>query len=209
MPRQFDVPEEVIQDVVMRKRKPDAYSEYLTGIHSEHVIGVNNAYQIGDWIDIVFFGDCAWYLVHRFALERWPGLKVTCCSRFENKLEKNSGGIKYLRRDTNRRHGISNNSSQVSWNGNSGAAAINLAVHLGVKRIILLGFDMCLDEKQVSHWHGSHGKSNEKKRPPPFAKHMRGFPAIAEDAKQMGIEVLLVGPSAIEVFPKVSLKNII
>lgn len=40
---------------------------------------------------------------------------------------------------------------------NSGAGAINLAAHLGVKKIILLGYDMQYTGGK-RHWHGDHPK---------------------------------------------------
>jgi hypothetical protein len=211
MPRQFNIPEEIIQNVIKREEKPSAYSPYLSPIHNKHVIAINNTYQIGNWIDAVFFGDCCWYLVHRMALANFPGLKVTCCDRFEKNDKKcREEGIKYLAKDKNHRQGISNNRSAVSWNSNSGAAAISLAVHFGVKRIILLGFDMCLDDGGVSHWHGSHGKPGERLKSPPFKRHLKGFPAISEDAQRMGIEIINANPkSAIDVFTKMSVGELL
>lgn len=193
---------------------PSTYSPYLAPIHGAHIIGVNNAYQIGSWLDCVFFGDCGWYLVHRMALAKFRNLKITCCPRFANKPERDCEGIKYLAKgggrgivgNDSKQYGLSTNPSKVAWNHNSGAAAISLAVHFGVKKIILLGFDMCLDDGKVSHWHGSHGN----KKPPPFARHLKGFPAIAEDAARLGVEFLNANPeSAITSFPKVQLSEVL
>jgi len=211
MPRQFGVPEEVIRTVVSRQMTASAYGPYMSPIHDKHVIGVNNVYQIGDWIDVIFFGDCSWYLFHRPYIAKWPKLKVTCCNRFASRTESQSEGVKYLPKDTTKSFGISSNPSTVSWNSNSGAAAISLAAHLGVKRIILLGFDMSLDGHKVSHWHGPHNpQKNAKPTKPPFARHLKGFPAIASDAAARGIEILNACPeSAITVFPKINLKDIL
>lgn len=210
MPRQFDVPEETIRQVMNRKLPPSTYSPYLSPIHGKHVIAVNNAYQIGSWIDVVFFGDCSWYLVHRKKLAEFPGLKVTCCTRFTKKPREKSEGIKYLAKDASHRLGISSDKSKISWNSNSGAAAISLAVHFGVKRIILLGFDMRLDQGKISHWHGSHGKPGEKRKPPPFNRHLRGFPAIAQEAESMGVEIINTSlKSAILNFPKTAIKDLL
>jgi hypothetical protein len=186
------------------------YSAYLAPLHDMHVIGINNIYRIGTWIDILFFGDCGWYLAHKGVIADFPKLKVTCCDRFANKSIDQSEGIKYLAKDKQKTRGISDDPSTVSWNGNSGAAAISMAVHLGVKKIVLLGFDMSLDANNVSHWHGSHyaWKQGGKKRSPPFSRHMIGFPTIAADAKRLGVEILNCSPiSAIDVFPKVSLQE--
>jgi hypothetical protein len=175
-------------------------------IQDEHVIGVNNVYKIADWIDACYFGDCGWYKVHRRALAKWAGLKVTSCSRFKNKPPEESEGIKFLEKDSDKRLGLGTDAQRLCWNHNSGAAAINLAVHLGVKQIRLLGFDMQSDKDEVTHWHGSHGN----KRTPPYARHLKGFPQIAEDAEVLGIEILNVNPeSAIEAFPKVTLEEVL
>ena len=106
--RELDVPEDVIRSVaVLRELPPSTFSPYLSPIHDKHVIGINNAYQIGPWIDVLFFGDCSWYLVHRRQLIDWPGLKVTSCNRFERGDRGKHEGIKYLARDKSHKKGIS------------------------------------------------------------------------------------------------------
>jgi hypothetical protein len=210
VPIEFGVPQETIQKVCNGILPPSAYSEYLKPIHDQHVIGINNAYQIGNWIDILFFGDSSWYLSHRQKLANWPGLKVCCDNKFANRPREKMEGVKFLERDKEKRQGISTNPSKISWNSNSGAAAISLAHHLGVKKIFLLGFDMSLDEKSVySHWHGSHSPPGQKpKRQPPFGRHLKAFPAIARDAKKLGIKIFNVSSvSKIDCFPKVTLRE--
>jgi len=206
VPYQFDIPEDVIERVCNGKLPSYSYSPYLEVLHDKHIIGVNNVYQMGAWIDFLFFGDGSWYLTHRLNLAKWIGIKVTCSPKFQRDKYAKQEGIKYLAKDKTHKHGLSSVPYKVSWNGNSGAAAISLAAHLGVKRIILLGFDMNMDGK-FSHWHGSHGKKN---RTPPFRRHLQGFPNIAEDAKRMKIEILNANKnSAITSFPKVTLEEVL
>jgi len=210
VPHQFEVPSEVIQKVYTGRLSPSAYSDYMRPLHNRHVIGINNAYQLGTWVDILFFGDSHWYLKHRVKLAEWPGLKVCCDQKFANRPRNKMEGIKFLERDKKRREGISSDPSKVSWNANSGAAAISLAYHLGVRRINLLGFDMTMDdEKSHSHWHGSHMPPGQRaKRSPPFEKHLKGFPAIARDAEELGIEIYNLSPiSKIDCFPKIGLRE--
>lgn len=213
MAREFDIPQDTVTKVRTGELPPAVYSPFLAPIHDKHIIGINNAYQLGHWLDCIFFGDCAWYLVHRQVLAKFPNLKVTCCPRFANRSQKDMEGIKYLAKGGGReitgggpKYGLSGNLSKVAWNHNSGAAAISLAAHFGVRRIVLLGFDMTMDGDS-SHWHRGYGHKHPEKF---FPRHLRGFPTIAEDAKVRGIEILNANPgSAIGAFPKVSLKEVL
>jgi hypothetical protein len=220
---QFEVPSDLARMLKTRDVPLSELSPYMAAIHDKHVIGVNLAYQIGDWIDVIFFGDCSWYLWHRKQLAKVNALKVSCCPRFAQKPEDDPERIKFLHKDKEYRQGITKKRDRVAWNNNSGAAAINVARHFGVKRIVLLGFDMCLDEKGTSHYHGCHyekisgpkdPKGNPKKLPKrkklPFSRHLKGFPKIAADAKHMGIEIVNASPnSTIDVFPKIPVKELI
>lgn len=220
MPYQFGISDDIISAVCKGEKHPNAYEKYMTCIKDEHVIGINNAYMLAKWIDIIFFGDCDYYRIHRLALSKFPGLKVTCCPKFANRSKEQMEGIKYLQKYAGRKHGISDNPAKVSWNSNSGAAAISLAYHLGVKQVYLLGFDMKINQQtNDSHWHGNHirfkegGKKQDRKlkiKGPPFNRHLKGFPAIAKDAKQFGIEIINLSPeSEINVFHKGNLKDVI
>lgn len=203
MPKQFDIPDEIITGVRSGELGPDAYSPFMESIHDEHVIGVNNAYQIGTWIDACLFGDCGWYLVHRQKLARWPNLKVGCCFGCPAYLD--SEGIKYLARDKVRKIGIGVNPKKLSWGYNSGSAAINLAAHFGVRQIILLGFDMSHPAPETTHWHKGHGYARKS-----YRRFLKGFPAIAFDANKLGIEILNASPeSSITSFPKANISEVL
>lgn len=210
LPRQFSVPEEVINQVTTRQKSPSAYSPYMKAIHSKHVIGVNAAYTLGTWIDLVIMGDRGFYLSHRQRLAEFPGIKVSCNPGHAGLQKEN---IKYLQRDK-KRFGISDFPQCVCWNGNTGAAAISIAANAGVHRIILLGFDMRLTNDR-QHWHSLYGSAHrpmDKNRLMhlPFDRHLKCFPDIARDAKRRGIEILNACPdSAIECFKKVTVKELL
>jgi len=204
VPRQFDVPENIIQKVLDGELPISAYSPYLSAIHQKHIIGVNIAYLLGNWVEIVFFGDNNFYFTQMEGLAKFPGLKITCNPNAD-KIADNS--VKRLGRLGHK--GISNNPSYVCWNGNSGAAAISVAANAGAKRIILLGFDMKLVNNE-QHWHRMYKRKKKDAPYLPFHRHIVGFPQIAKDARRMGIEILNASPdSAIEVFRKVTVKEIL
>jgi len=213
---QFNIPKNIVQSVIEGKTTPNAYSPYMEAIHDKHVIGVNMSYKIGNWIDFVFFGDSGFFVREKNNISIFPGIKVSCHPQVEK-----CPWVKYVGRDTKHPKGISSNPKMVSWNANSGAASISLAAHLGVKRIILVGFDMKLDDSGKQHWHDLYGKlknlninaGKEKRRGPgglPFNRHLLGFSQIAKDANNMGIEILNASiNSAIQEFKKVNVKDLI
>jgi len=204
VPRQFGVPEDVIQKVFKGELTPSAYSPYMESIHSQHIIAVNMAYRLGDWVDCVFFGDDSFYKNNLQSLVQYKGLRVTCAQR----VPQTGGVFKVVERDAKKKYGVSFNENHVAWNGHSGGSAINLAVHFGVNRIILLGFDMSLDGDKNQHWHKFYPTKNKMSPLSVMQRHMKGYPTISTDLKGK-VEVINCSPnSAITVFPKLNFKDI-
>jgi hypothetical protein len=115
-------------------------------LKGKKTIGCNNAYQLGfDVCKICIFGDRKWYLHHKKDLASYTGVVYGA----EPSLKSQSLGseVKMLKRYAK---GICEDG--VGWNGNTGYAAINLAILLGAKRIYLLGFDMKRTPER-SNWH--------------------------------------------------------
>lgn len=224
-PRVFGVPEWLIKKVVDGEMTPAVFSDYYKPIHGKHTIGINNAYQLGNWVDFCFFGDASWFMHHTKLTRKYRGMLVSCSDRMDSPETADWRRVKYLQKCEDeeetpkgarkKKYGLTSNRSQVVWNGNSGTAAINMAVHLGVKNIVLVGFDMkCseLDEKEVTHWHGYHREKYAKKKKaikkPPFSRHMKGYPRIQAEASRMGVSIYNMSPiSAIECLPKINLKQ--
>ena len=207
VPKQFGIPDSVVQDVIRGSSPPSVYSSYMSYLHDKHVIGINVAFLIGNWIDMVFFGDSNFFKNYQTQLAEFPGLRVS-----SHPVTKAPYWIKYVGRNINHSSGISPDPAKVSWNGNSGAAAISVAANAGAKRIFLLGFDMKLSKGNDQHWHDLYkrGKIEGKRiKKLPFNNHLLGFPQIATDAKKRGIEIINVNPdSAITQFKKVSMTEI-
>lgn len=157
-------------------------------LRGSRVIAVNNAYQLGDWIDVLFFGDCRWYHVHKKRLLDFAGLKVTRCE-----AHRTQPGIKAIK-CMNRVNGLSKNPSLLSWNLSSGACAINLATLLGVKKIVLLGFDMRKIDNR-NNWHSEHpGSVNPKHNP--YVRFVKRFTSIAKDLKGLNVECINATPGS-------------
>ena len=169
-------------------------------LHNKHVIGCNDAYKLGDWVDICCFGDAKWYRHHKNnGLATFGGIKVTWRSEFIDDpnvmvLKGRPGGL-FLKPEW------------IGWNTNTGALAINLAVKLGCKKIILLGFDMKLREDGIGNWYDNQ---LDKPKNEVFKKFHRGFVCLASDMKKKVPEVVVLNAnpdSDLDVFPKITLEE--
>lgn len=210
MPEQFGVPKDVIASVQSQEQPPSVYSPYLSPIHGKHIIGVNAAFLIGNWIDVMIFGDSNFYFSYRLEMAKYHNIKVSCNPNMHSG-KQGVYGLKYVPRNGNHPMGLSEKKNHISWNHNTGAAAINLAYHFGVKRILLLGFDMKLSDTDKQHWHGLYPSAKRTgKRNLPFHRHLQSYTPLSNDAQRLGIEILNVNEnSAIGQFPKVKLNDVL
>lgn len=186
-------------------------NELLLPIQNKNTIGINNAFELGSWIDVCYFGDSRWFEWNRKKLRTFGGLKITSVSGLSER-----GDIKtvFWSRDKDKEGcpkmlGIDKNPKYVRWNWSSGGAAINIAYHLGIKRIVLIGYDMCSNSNGENNWHDNHLIKNDKKNEEiTFKRFMQGFSVIAEDLKNEEIEVINTNLSSkIEAFPKIKLEE--
>jgi hypothetical protein len=212
MTEQFNIPQEVVDKVMMGINPLSTYSPYLSFLHDKHVIAVNEAFKLGSWIDVLFWGDDNYYKTRKTEILGFEGLRVTCMNE-----QIMSQKIKNLKRHSFKKNndpliGVSEDVSKVAWNihkGNSGSAAINLAVHFGVKEIYLIGFDMNLDANNNQHWHNSY-HTNITTVGGTFKRHLSNFPQIAEDLNRLGIKCINLNPkSAINDFEKMTVTDLI
>ena len=163
------------------------------------VIGINDAYRIAPWIDILYGADKLWWKNHNGA-NGYKGLKVSIepgVDSFSNiKLMKNTGS-----------KGLERDNEGLRTGSNSGYQAINLAYHMGAKRILLLGYDMKYKEGEGSHWFGNHPWRGEKV---PVSQFLPYFPELKRELDKEGVDVVNCSrDSALEVFRKERLQKVI
>ena len=164
------------------------------------VIAINNAYQLASWADMLYFCDDRWWKWHQddAALQSFAGEIVTLenpnlCERFTR--------IKSVRNYGN--DGLSELPDGVKTGANSGYQVINLAVHLGAAKIVLLGYDMAFKGGR-SHWHQGHPMNPSENT---YQSMLPNFPTLVEPLKKRGVDVINATPgSALECFRKKDLK---
>ena len=162
-------------------------------LKNKNVIGCNTAYTLGeDVVDLVFFGDEKWWNYHRANLQQFKNPIIT-----NHPNLKDVSGVTWCPRSKDGFHRHS-----IGWNGNTGAAAINLALLLGAQRILLLGYDMELDPDGGSNWYPTTYT-------PATAEHYQLYSQSLEkhvcdiEQKWPNVSILNLNPqSKLEVFEK-------
>ncbi len=100
-------------------------------------IAVNSSWQLARFCDVLYAGDSAWWEAYGGAVdipaERWT----------HNPNVAKALGIQ----------AVGKGQSVL----NSGYRAIELAIHFGAARVLLLGYDCSV--RQGTHWHGDHDKT--------------------------------------------------
>jgi hypothetical protein len=143
-----------------------------TLLHSELTIGCNTAFKLGTKVcKICFFGDPTWFNHFKFELADFEG------AVFTNHRDYEKSKIPWLWYVPRQAQGLHNGA--LGWNGNTGAAAINLAFILGAKRVYLLGFDMQrINDK--SNWH-EHVIRPEATKPYIYKTFIHDFRHVVRD----------------------------
>lgn len=193
---------------------PSVAEQDLTLLHDKRVIGVNQAYKLGSWVDVLWFGDKKWYPSQLPAIRKFGGLIITCAQ--EARMEKRWKRVRYVGRG--RQAGLeTERRTHIGWNSNSGASAINVAYWLGAKTVVLLGFECSLpenprDRNARTHWHDDYEPRWDKRRSQlvdVYSRFLRYWPIVKKDADRVGLEILNATPGgALEEFPRVKLEDV-
>jgi hypothetical protein len=137
------------------------------------VIAVSDAYRLAPWAEVLVSSDRGWWRLHKpeFEGRKLSGVPVD---------------------------GIEQAPGHVSGS-NSGLIAIKVAVSMGAKRILLLGFDM-----GGSHFFGPHPAPLRNTTAERFEVFKRQF----REYQPKGVEIINCTPgSALECYPKMDLEQ--
>lgn len=97
--------------------------------------------------------------------------------------------------------GLTSDPGQLATGGHSGYSAINLALHLGARRIVLLGYDLQATGGQ-DHFFGSH-QHGHSGRMLPFGLFQYHFPSIVPAIEARGVTVVNASrATALGLFPR-------
>jgi hypothetical protein len=124
---------------------PSLTAEDVAAVRGQRTIAINDAYRLAPWADVLYAADRSWIDAHD-GVPGFAGMKYSIAShdptpRPDWTVLQNTG-IEGLERDP----------SGLRTGFNGGYQAINLAVHLGAARILLLGYDLGPDAERREHW---------------------------------------------------------
>lgn len=157
----------------------------LSLFQGKNIIAVNNSWEILRNSSVLYFSDHQWWTWNKEkVLNGFNGEIITDCS---HKCFENEECVRRVFRQN--RHGLEwRDSASLAWNRSGGANAINVAVHMGATRIVLVGFDMRIVDGAPhggNNWHDDH---KFMPRDNCYQKFLRFFPFINEDLAKMNAE---------------------
>ena len=165
-----------------------------TPIMGENVIGCNDAYRLGSWVDYCLFVDWKWHDHHvrKGTLREYEGTAITaygdaeaCDARFEDFV--------HVLRRINR--GWSSEPTAMAYNSSCGAMAVNLAHLLGATTVYLLGYDGKRDEETgENNWHPN---ALDDVTDEVHARHAEGHRVAAVHARKSGMQVWNLNPESV------------
>lgn len=189
------------ETVVVAAPGPSLSVEVAGQCRGARTIAVQDAYRLMPWADVLYGCDAKWWDVHKgcpaFAGERWSShddatnAKIDAAKAYGLRLIAGEGGDEF-----------STDPALIRYAGNSGFQAVNLALHFGARRIVLVGFDM-----RGTHYFGSHPKPLTN--PTGFDAFIRAFTKAALFLPA-GVSIVNATPgSALRCFPVVDLAEVL
>lgn len=144
------------------------------------VIAIKHAIELAPWADALY--SCGsdqgqWWQRNGDRFASFNGLRYTLdpkASQWATVL-RTAGFI-----------GLETSPDGLMTGKNSGYQAINLAVHLGASKVVLLGYDMAPAKDGTDHFFGQHWHG----RPPAYAAFRELFATLVEPLQQLGIAVV-------------------
>jgi hypothetical protein len=169
--------------------------DYCRG-RADGAIAINTSYQRAPWASVLYAADDRWWEWHKGAPE-FKGLKYSLKA-----ASANWPGVQVL--ENTGLTGLEVQPSGLRTGHDSGYQAINLAVHLGAVKILLLGYDMQRGPNGETHWHGDHKSQHEIR----YDTYRDKYPSLVEPLKRLGISVInCTRRTALTVFPQMAIEE--
>jgi hypothetical protein len=155
------------------------------------IIAVNDAWRLAPWADVLYASDHPWWRRYR-GVPGFTGEKHTIGAHRLSSQGLPGPDYAALRVWQNRGTlGLERSPGALRTGGNSGYAALNLAVQLGARHIVLLGYNMGPVNGRT-HFFGDHpsGLNNRS----PYAAFVRAYDSLVAPLQAAGVTVVNATP---------------
>lgn len=156
------------------------------------VIAINDAIRLAPWADVFYSGALEWWTPEAIAARDafgFAGLSIRLAwneGTGWNQMRKGVQPDGVIVLGNTGDEGLELRPDSVRTYKNSGGAAINVAVHLGASRVVLLGYDMATDKAGRHHFHEPSAVRHHS----PYV-HFRGYMrTMVAPLKAAGVEVI-------------------
>lgn len=163
------------------------------------VVAVNDAIRLAPWAPVLYSSDRRWWTYYA-GVPACRGQKVGIGWKPGDASPiPRAPGVQVL--EQTGAAGLERAPTGLRTGGHSGYAAINLAVHLGARRIVLLGYT-CGRVGGASHFFGRHPSGLEESTDQHYAAFRRAYDALVAPLAALGVAVINATPgSTITAFP--------
>ncbi|WP_376993378.1 hypothetical protein [Azospirillum himalayense] len=168
-------------------------------LRGRRVIACNAAGYSLPWADVLLFHDNSFFETNRPLIDGWPGLAVTASRAAK------AASDRLLRVELVERPDFTVGQPVLKLGASSGHTAVSLAIAMGARRVVLLGYDMRKVDG-VTHWHDRYTVADD-----PYSGVFRdGWRGFNVAALAVGVEVLNATPgSALDEFRRVNIDDIL
>lgn len=197
-------PESTIACVATGPSLTESDCKYLRG--KVPVIAVNDAHLLAPWADVLYSSDRQWWPHHK-GVPKFQGLKYSVGSGMGKRNPFHHYPEITVLRNTGWT-GLELDPSGLKTGKNSGYAALNLAVHLGATRVILLGYNLSHLHGRA-HFFGNHHPSLQQTTAL-YPNFRRAFDTLVEPLKAAGVTVInCTKQTSLQAFPLGDLREVL
>jgi len=170
------------------------------------IVVINDNYKIAPFADHLYACDQTWWLWHEDDPEllAFKGKKWTQTSSWDDEIRKRirkKHDLTFIQ--SKAEPGLSTDPNIIHQGSNSGYQAINLAYHLGAKKILLIGYDMQRTNDKA-HWFGDHPDKGQTN----YSKFTKYYNTLAK--QDLDVEIInCTTQTALTCFPRKELKDVL
>lgn len=163
-------------------------------------IALNSTAKLWPEASMLFFMDGGWFRKNREFIGEWQGMVASIAP-----VAKRAFPTKVLRVEIEHREAFPQPGiSPIRWGRSSGHIAVSLAIAMGARRIVLLGYDMSAIDG-LTHCHDDYQNPDHEVYAREFIPAFTGWNA---DALAVGVDIVNATPgSALTEFPPVEIDD--